>query len=151
MAVLLVNKKINYDFSVIDTITCGIKLRGFEVKALKTRMGGSLNGSFVTTSNARLFIKNAMIPAYQKNNTDPGYDPYHTRELLVTKQQYQKIIKHLHEPGVTMIPKAVHSQNNRIVVECVIARGKKKHDKRQTIRKREDERAMRRTLKSKNR
>jgi SsrA-binding protein len=155
MPALLHNKKATFNYEILDTFTAGIKLLGYEVKALTTHKGGSLTGSYITTRGNDLWIKGMRIPPYQVNNMSASYDPLHARKLLVKKKEAVSIINQLTTAGLTIVPLSVYlhstspraKSSGRIVLECAVVRGKKVHDKRQSIRKREDERTIRRTLK----
>ena len=146
MSIILSNRKAYYNFEILERFSTGIKLMGYEVKSLKTAKGGSLIGSFLITYNGKLWIKNLRIPHYQPANMPASYNPLRTRELLVTKRELHTIANNLTTKGLTAIPLAVHNNRHRIVVECAIVRGKQKYDKRQTLRKREDEIKMRRVV-----
>lgn len=141
MVVLLRNKQASFNYEILDKYSAGIKLLGIEVKALKTAKGGSLVGSFIVSKGDRLWLKGMHIPPYQPGNTEESYDPNRLRELLLKKSELVQVQNKLQSKGLTAIPIAVHN-TGRITLEFALAKGKKKHDKRQTLRKREDERRV---------
>lgn len=143
MVLILKNKKATFNYEILDTYSAGLKLTGTEVKSLKTGKGGSLAGSFIVFKDNELWIKGMHIPPYQPKNTPESYDPDRIRKLLIQKNKIKKIGHTITTEGLTAIPIAVHN-TGRISLEFAIARGKKKHDKRETIRKREDEIRIRR-------
>ncbi len=145
-ATLLTNKNISREYETLDTFQAGLELLGHEVKTLKARHG-SINESFVVTEDGQLFLVKAHIPPYQVNNGG-GYDPYRKRRLLLTKKELKEIIKQKETAGLTVVPKVVFLKGRLIKVELALVRGKNKRDKRQDIKRRDDEREMHRTLKN---
>lgn len=121
-------------------------LFGFEVKAIKTGHV-SLTGSFVTTKNGELFLTNALIPAYQPKNTPVDYDDSRPRKLLLNKSEISSLIGKLKAKGLTLVPIQLYTKRNRIKLEFGIAKGKKKADKREAIKKREFGREKERIIK----
>ncbi len=148
MATILKNARGTHGYELLDTYSAGMKLSGAEVKALKTHKGGSLVGSFATVYKSKVLLRNMRIPAYQIGNAPGGYNPLQTRELLVTKKERQEIETHLLGKGLTLLPIDVYSSNGRIRITIALARKQKAHDKRAALRKREDERAMRRVTRN---
>jgi SsrA-binding protein len=148
MGVQLQNKHAGFNYEILDTYTAGIVLTGGEVKALKSGLG-SLKESFIVVDGPGFSLAKAYIPPYQPGNTGPAYNPYHNRRLLVTKKEFKKLSEEKMSEGLTLIPLRLYNKGNLIKLEFALARGKKLYDKRQTIKKREDERSIRRMLKNK--
>lgn len=147
MAVLLQNKKVRFNYDILETFEAGMELFGFEVKSLRKREG-SLEGSHITIRGNEAFLLGATIPPYQPKNTPADYDPTRNRRLLLTKKEISKLSGLESQRGLTIVPISVYNKNRKLKLEIGVARGKKKHDKRQTIKAREDKRQMERTLKS---
>ncbi|MEK7182291.1 MAG: SsrA-binding protein SmpB, partial [Patescibacteria group bacterium] len=145
---ILYNRKSDFNYEIIKKLTAGIELFGFEVKSLKNKHG-SLEGSYVIIDNNEVFLINARIPAYQPMNTPKDYDPYRKRKLLLHKEEIKKLIGINEQKGLTMVPISVYNVGKKLKVEIAVARGKKKYDKRETIKKRDNDRDIRRTLTSK--
>ncbi len=141
------NKKAGFDFSIQDTIETGIELLGTEVKSLKAQHG-SLNGSHVTLLNGELYLLGAHIPAWQEKNAGAGYDPYRTRKLLVHKKELLELTKLHKTKGLTIVPLSLHNKGSLIKLTIAVARGKKKADKRNTLKEKADKRDMDRAIKS---
>lgn len=146
MAPLIANKKARFDFEILDTFEAGIVLHGFEVKSLKQK-SGSLEGSHVTVRGGEAFLIGMRVPPYQQANTPKDYDEYRLRKLLLSKKEIKKIAEKEGERGLTIVPISVYNKGRKIKLEIAIARGKKKTDKRQVIKKRETDIDIRRTLK----
>jgi len=131
----------------LETYEAGLALYGFEVKAIKTGHI-SLKGSFVTLKNKELFLTNALIPPYQPKNTPVDYDQSRARKLLLKKSEISTLIGKLKIKGLTLIPIRLYTKKNRIKLEFGIAKGKRKIDKRISIKKRDIERELGRKLKN---
>lgn len=146
MTALVRNKKAGFNYEIVERYEAGIELFGFEVKALK-KGTGSLEGSFVILKNGELFLKNSYIPPYQEKNTPDSYDPYRMRKLLMKKSEIEKVAEDKKGQGLTIIPISWYNKNNKIKLGVALARGKKKYDKRETIKKRDQERDLGRRFK----
>ena len=146
MATYIDNKKAHFNYTIEDTYEAGIELSGFEVKAVKNGMG-SLNSSFCIVRGGEAFIIGMHIPPYQANNIDLGYDPDRNRRLLLSKKEIKKIAEKDGIKGLTLIPLSLYSKGRLIKVSVAIARGKKVFDKRETIKKRDTDREIRREYK----
>lgn len=147
MTQYLRNKKATFNYEIVETMTAGIQLRGFEVKALKTNVGGSLEGSYVIIKNGEAFLVNAHIPEYQAANTPGDYDSRRPRKLLLTKKELAEIQKSKESSGLTVVPLSLYNKGKKIKVDVALARGKKKHDKRESIKKRDVQRDIDRSIK----
>lgn len=143
---LLENKKVGLSYEILETLTTGIVLSGAEVKSLR-KNHGSINESFVVLKDGELFLAKAFIPPYQIKNTPPSYDPYRNRKLLVHRTEITRFIQKKSESGLTLIPLKVFTENRKIKVLLGLAKGKNKHDKRETIKKRESDREIGRLMK----
>lgn len=131
----------------MDRFEAGIELLGLEVKALKSKKG-SLEGSHVNVRGGEAFIINMDIPPYQPLNTPADYDSQRVRKLLLTKKELAELAGLEAQRGLTIVPISVYNKGRKIKLEIAVARGKKKADKRQTLKKRDTERDLRRTLKN---
>lgn len=147
MSNLLVNKKATLNYTLVDTYQTGLQLYGLEVKSLRKKHG-SLVGSFVVQKDGELWLKGAYIPPYQPNNTPESYDPYRLRKLLLKKSELKKITMSRKGEGLTLIPIKLYNSNRFLKLEIALARGKKKHDKREALKKHDTDRDLGRTLKN---
>jgi len=146
MATYAQNKKVLFNYEILDKFEAGISLLGIEVKSLKTKHG-SLDGAHVIVRGGEVFLVGANIPPYQPANTTKDYDPERPRKLLLTKKEIFELSKVERKKGLTIVPISVYNKGNKLKLGFGIARGKKKHDKRETIKKRDTERDIRRELK----
>ncbi|MBI4118133.1 MAG: SsrA-binding protein SmpB [Parcubacteria group bacterium] len=144
---LVSNKKAYHNYEIEEKLEAGIELLGHEVKSLKGGRG-SLEGAYVITRGKETFLVNMNIPPYQVGNVDKEYDPYRLRKLLLNKREIATLLGVEKEKGLTIMPLSVYNKSNKIKVEIGIARGKKKYDKRETLKRRTAERDVEREAKS---
>lgn len=146
MAALVSNKKAHFNYSIKSTIVAGIELLGHEVKSLRSSQG-SLDGSRVIIRGGEAYLVGAFIPSYQTSNTTISYDERRNRRLLLKKSEIRELGDIESKKGFAIIPISIFNQGKKIKVEVAIAEGKKKFDKRETIKKRDVERDIRRKMK----
>ncbi len=145
---LVENRKARFNYEILEKMEAGVELLGFEVKSVKQGQI-SLESSHVTIRGNEAFLIGATIPPYQEANTPKEYDPRRNRKLLLTKKELQKLEKLEATKGLTIIPISMYNKGRKIKIEVAVARGKKKFDKRDALKKRESDREIRRTLKTK--
>ena len=146
MKIIAANNRANYNFSVSNKIEAGIVLTGSEVKSLRINTG-SIRGSYIIEQKGELWLSNSFIKKYQNSN-DKNYDPSRNRKLLVTKKEFNKISGSIKQGGFTIIPLSLYfSEKGLAKLSCGIAKGKKKIDKRESIKQREWSRKKERLLK----
>ena len=145
MKTLISNKKIRKDYEVRETFSAGIELFGFEVKSLKNGRG-SLDGSHITIRGEEAYLINAHIPPYQPANTPSFYDERRNRKLLLQKKEILKLDSEEKKKGLTIVPLSVYNNGRKIKLELALVRGKKKHDKRETIKKKDSKRDLERAF-----
>ncbi len=139
MSDLVFNKKATFNYEITDTIEAGIELFGFEVKSL--RLGqGSLDGSYVAIRGGEAFVVGMQVSPFQPKNIPADYNPKRDRRLLLTKEQ----INSLAGAKLTIVPISMYNSGRKIKVKIGLAQSKKKFDKRETIKKRETDREVRR-------
>ena len=136
MKIIADNKKANYNYSISNKIEAGIVLTGSEVKSLRINTG-SIRGSYIIEQKGELWLSNSFIKKYQNSN-DKNYDPSRNRKLLVTKKEFNKISGSIKQEGLTIIPLSLYfSEKGLAKLSCGIAKGKKKIDKRESIKQRD--------------
>lgn len=142
------NKKVGLNYVKLSKFEAGIELLGFEVKSLRAKLG-SLEGAYVIVRGGETYLVNAYIPPFQPNNTPKDYNPRRNRKLLLTKNEMREVQAQENKKGLTIVPISVYNKGRKIKVEIAVARGKKKYDKREDIKKRESDRDIQRSLKEK--
>lgn len=147
MSIYAENRKAYFDYEILETFEAGLVLAGFEVKAVRQgRM--NLEGAYVLIRGGEAYLLNAKIPPYQPGNTPKDYEPDRTRKLLLKKSEIKYLLGKSQQKGLTLLPLKVYNKRRKIKLEFAVARGRKKYEKREKIRKREAEREIRRKLAS---
>lgn len=146
---LLRNKKAYFNYEILQTYDAGIVLKGYEVKAIREKKI-NLSAAYVSFRNGEVWLENAPIAAYQpKNQPAPSEESGVGKvKLLLNKREIAKLIPQCETPGVTAVPLRIFIQNQRLKLTLGVGRGKKQHDKRATIKKREEQRQMMKKFRS---
>jgi SsrA-binding protein len=144
---LATNKKAFFDYEIIESFEAGIVLLGTEVKSVKE---GKINlkDSYVKIMNGEVFLINCHISEYKYGNIT-NHDPTRSRKLLLKKTQIGKLAGKTKEKGFALIPLKVYKKNNLIKIEIALAKGKKNYDKRETLKRKDIDREIRRSFKEK--
>lgn len=143
---LIENARAGFDYSILEEIEAGLELLGFEVKSLRAGQG-SLKGARVVARGGEAYLVGATIPAWQAANAPKSYDPERPRKLLLSQKEIAHVASAEGEKGLTIVPLKVYNKGRNLKLSIAIARGKKKEDKRQSIREREEKIRIRRSLK----
>ena len=139
------NRKAHHDYHLLESFEAGVALLGTEVKSI--REGGvNLRDSFARIEGGEVWIYNVHIRAYS-NRGYSDHEPTRRRKLLLHRQEIRKLIGKTVEKGMTLVPVRMYLKNGRIKVAISLAKGKKSHDKRETIKRRETERETRAAVK----
>ena len=139
------NRKARHDYDILETIEAGIVLKGTEIKSIR-RGQISLGDGFAGFRGDELFLYNVHIAAFKEGNQF-NHDPLRTRKLLLKKQELQRLIGFSHEAGQAIVPLKVYIKNGVAKVLLGLARGKKKYDKRESLKRKDQERDIQRALK----
>ena len=139
------NPKANFDYEILETVEAGLVLKGYEVKSVKTGKV-SIKGSYVKIINGIPELIGATISPYQPSNMPETYDPQQTRKLLMSKKQISVLVGLSHSQGLTLIPLKLYENHHRVKLLVGVAKGKKKHDKRSSIKKKDLARARQRGI-----
>jgi SsrA-binding protein len=147
MSDYIVNKKATFDYEILERYEAGVLLSGHEVKAVR---GGkaSLNGAYVIIRGGEAFLVNASISPYQVANTPKGYDPERARKLLLSKKELAELERGSESQGLTIVAIKWYNKKRYLKLEIALAKGKKKADKRQSLKERDTKRDIDRILKS---
>ncbi|MEK7121415.1 MAG: SsrA-binding protein SmpB [Patescibacteria group bacterium] len=137
------NPKAGFDYEILETLEAGIVLRGYEVKSIKTGKA-SIKGSYVKILNGEAFLVGAIISPYQAANTPNDYDPQSSRKLLLSKKEISVLVGTSQAHGLTLVPLKFYDKRGLVKLLVGIARGKKKYDKRSSLKKKDIARAKQR-------
>lgn len=134
------NSKARYNYFLEDFVECGIELKGSEIKSIR-KSGASLQDAYIVFRNEEAYILNMHIAPYEQGNIF-NHDPNRTRKLLLHKKEIRKMAQKATEKALTIVPTRVYLKKGKLKVEIALAKGKKLFDKRETIKRRDDERMM---------
>ena len=140
------NRKAHVNYEILEKFQAGMVLLGLEVQSIK--LGRiQLAGSYGVFKNNELFLVGSTISPYQPKNTPLSYNPERSRKLLLQKRELNQLTGKVKERGLTLVPLKVYSSpTGKLKLEIGLAKGKKKWDKREALKKRETEREMKRFL-----
>ena len=145
MKIIHKNKKAYFDYKILEEMKAGIVLLGPEIKSI--RKGDlSLKGAYVIINNNEPFVKGMNIRRYSYDQSE-NYEPMKDRKLLLSKKELENIDRQLKEQGVTIIPLFIGLEGKYAKLQIAIVKGKKQHDKRQTIKDRDVKREIGRAIK----
>ena len=137
------NKRARYRYEVLEKVQAGLVLRGSEVKSL--RQGRvALSDAFARFRNGELYLVNCHIATYDDASYN-NHEPLRSRKLLLTKREIGKIRAKIDQRGQTIVPLSMYFTRGLAKVELGVCRGKATHDRRESLKKREAEREMRRS------
>ncbi len=140
---LLENKKIYFDYEILEKIEAGIELLGTEVKSLRSGKG-SLVGSYIIVRGGEAYASGMDIAAYQEKNAPSDYDPKRLRRILLSKAEIQRLAAFESKKGLTIVPISIYNKGHKLKVEIAVVRGKKTHNKKASQKSRDIEREVRR-------
>lgn len=138
------NKRARREYEVQQTIECGIVLLGTEVKALRDGRV-NLGDSYAEIKRGEVWLVKMHIGPYDMGNR-MNHEPFRRRKLLLNRREIRKLLPKLEEGGRTLIPLKIYFKHGRVKVEIALAKGKKLHDKRQDMARRDADRAMAKIL-----
>jgi len=138
----IVNKKAYYNYQVIEDFTAGLMLVGSEVKSIREN-NFNFGDSFIFFKDGELYVKNMSISKY-KEATFQNHEEMRDRKILLTKKEISKISKLTETRGIAMIPLEIFTVRGRFKLKVGVCKGKKDYDKRNSIKKKDIERELRR-------
>lgn len=139
------NRKARHDYTILETVEAGVSLKGTEIKAIRN---GRINlkDGFVRFRNGEAYLFNVHISPYDQGNLF-NHDPLRSRKLLMHKKQISKLHEQSQNKGMTVIPLKVYIKNGYAKVLVGLAKGKREYDKRETLKRKDQERQIQRALK----
>jgi SsrA-binding protein len=138
------NPKARHDYEILHTYEAGLVLQGTEVKTLRAGRG-SIVGAFGRVHRGEVWIEGIQIPHYAQGNIH-NHEPLRSRKLLMHKREIQRLIGAVQQNGHTLVPLELHFRGPTAKVVIALARGKKEHDKREDLKKREADREVARVF-----
>ncbi len=147
--VVTANKKARADYFIEDTFEAGMSLMGTEVKSLREGRA-NLKDSYAREKDGRIVLVGAHISPYPFGNR-VNHEPERERQLLLHKQEIKRLIGKTRERGFTLVPLAIYFKNGKAKIEIGLGKGKAQYDKREAIKKREQDREMERAIRGRGR
>jgi len=138
------NKKARFDYEILEVIEAGIVLTGSEVKSLRDK-NIQLKDSYVSFSNGEAFLQNAHISPYQASSYN-NHVPERLRKLLLNRKEINQLMGKVQERGLSIVPLKIFFKKGLVKLDLGLVRGKKVHDKRQSIKERESSKSLKQTL-----
>lgn len=139
------NKKARYDYEIIEVIEAGMVLLGTEVKSLRQGRA-NLKDSYARIKDGELFLMQCHISPYTHAYYD-NHEPDRVRKLLVRKREIKRLQGKTQEKGLTLVPLKIYFKDGKAKVELALARGKRSYDKRETLKRKTEERELQRAIK----
>lgn len=147
MSILLENKKAYFDYEILEKFEAGMKLLGWEVKAIKDKKA-SLAGARAIIRAGEIFLVGLDIAPYQPNNLPQNYEEQRTIKLLLSKKEINRAEGKISQKGLTLVPLKLYTKSGKIKAEVALVKGKKQFEKREKIKSREDKRKIDRLMKT---
>lgn len=138
------NRKARFDYTIVETFEAGMVLTGSEVKSLRAGQA-QLKDSYVSFIGNEAFLQNAHISEY-KNSSYNNHAPERLRKLLLSRHELEEIYGALREKGLTCVPLKMYFKKGRAKLEVALVKGKKLHDKREAIKKRDVSQELKKSL-----
>jgi len=145
--IIAVNRRARRDYEILESIEAGMALKGSEVKALREGRV-NLKESYAKVRGGEVFLVNAHISPYSHSSLQ-NHEPLREKKLLLHKSEIKRLTGKTEEKGLTLVPTKLYFARGRAKVELALARGKRQYDKRETIKRRDIEREIRKEFKEK--
>lgn len=140
------NRKARFNFEILESFECGIELKGTEVKSIR-QSKINLSDGYASIDQGEVFLRQVHISPYEQGNIF-NVDPLRPRKLLLHKKEIARLIGETTQKGYTLVPLSVYLKRGKVKIELGLARGKKLHDKRESLAKKDAERRIQRELKN---
>jgi SsrA-binding protein len=141
------NRQARHEYEILETFEAGLELKGTEVKS--TRAGkANLRDGFAQVRDGEVWLHNVHISPHSTTIQQYNHDPRRTRKLLLHKGEIRKLIGKVEQKGLTLIPLKIYVVRGWIKVTLALAKGKKLHDKRDSLKRKQEKREVERALKS---
>ncbi len=147
--IIATNKKAYHEYFIDEVFEAGMVLAGTEVKSLR-QGNANLRDAFCRIKNGEIFVDNLHISPYEQGNRE-NPEPDRRRKLLLHHEEIVKLTRKVEEKGLSLVPTKIYFKESRVKLEIGVGRGKKLHDKRETLRQKEADREMAKAIKNRGR
>ncbi|MGB3655759.1 MAG: SsrA-binding protein SmpB [Rivularia sp. (in: cyanobacteria)] len=141
------NRQARYLYEILETYEAGIQLTGTEVKSIRAGRA-NLQDGYATIRDNEAWLLNVHISPYNFSGKYFNHEPRRSRKLLLHRDEIRKLIGKTEQQGLTLVPLKMYLKGGWVKISIALGKGKKIHDKRETIKKRQDQREMQRAMKS---
>jgi SsrA-binding protein len=141
------NRKARYLYDILETYEAGVQLTGTEVKSIRAGKTNMQDG-YALIRNGEAWLLNVHISPYTSSSQYFNHDPRRTRKLLLHRQEIRKLIGKVEQQGLTLVPLKMYLKRGLVKVSIGLAKGKKLHDKREDLKRRQDQRDIQRAMKN---
>ncbi|OBH25420.1 SsrA-binding protein [Mycobacterium sp. E342] len=142
--IVATNRKARHNYSILEEFEAGVALQGTEVKSLRAGQA-SLADAFATVDDGEVWLRNLYIPEYQHGSWT-NHEPRRNRKLLLHRQQIDRLVGKIRDGNLALVPMSLYFSEGKVKVELALARGKRAHDKRQDMARRDAQREVVREL-----
>ena len=143
--VIAENRRARHDYEIVERFEAGVELRGSEVKSLRGGTG-NIAEAYAQIIEGEAWIQNMHVPEYPQAGPHQNHEPRRKRKLLLKAREIERMRKKVAEKGLTLVPLKLYFSGAWVKIELGIARGRKRHDKRQALKERQDQRDVQRAL-----
>ena len=140
------NRQARFQYEILETYETGIELRGTEVKSIRAGKV-NLRDGFALVRDGEVMLLNVHISPHETTNQAFNHDPRRTRKLLMHREEIRKLIGKVEQQGLTLVPLKMYMKRGWVKVDLALVKGKKLHDKREDLKRRDDKRDMERAMK----
>jgi len=141
------NRQARFQYEILETYEVGVELRGTEVKSIRQGKA-NLRDGYALIRNGEAWLHNIHISPHQSTIQAYNHDPRRTRKLLLHQQEIRKLIGKVEQQGLTLVPLKMYLKRGWVKLTLALVRGKKLHDKREDLKRRQDKREMERVIKN---
>ena len=140
------NRQARFRYEILETYEAGIELKGTEVKSIRDSKV-NLRDGYALIRSGEAWLLNVHVSPYERSSDYFNHDPRRTRRLLLHKQEIRKLIGKVEQEGLTLIPLKMYLKRGLVKLSIALCKGKKIHDKRESLKERQDKREMARAMK----
>lgn len=141
------NRQARFTYEILDSYEAGIALKGTEVKSIRAGKV-NLRDGYAQVKNGEVWLLNVHISPHDMTNQAYNHDPRRPRRLLLHRAEIRKLIGKVEEKGLTLVPLKLYLKKGRVKVNIAIGRGKKLHDKRESLKQKQEKRDIARMMKN---
>ena len=147
MKVIVNNRKARFEYEILQTLEAGLVLQGTEIKSIRSGRVNLSEGFCRIDAKMEVYLCNVHISHYEFGNRN-NHDPLRERKLLLHKREIHRLYGTIREKGTTLVPLKLYLQQGLVKIQIAIVKGKKTHDKRESLKKKDAQREIQRSLKN---